>query len=240
VSLDIVRAARWTACRTASSAGRGGRPEGSAQLRAGSGDDPLGETNRRLRRRRGPARRAARQRLPDPFADRGDRHRSRAHDERPQPTRWSPTGRAAARRRHRRLRAGAARRRRGRRGRRRHAGWRGAVAGVTDQAIARCSRSAPGSTASPPRSARASPAPPMRSTTPSPSLLPTIPAMSASFVEGPRGKPHFDLEAYVVARLAAAGVGGSRRSGSTPMRSRTASTATAAPPTAPNRLMDGS
>ena len=28
--------------------------------------------------------------------------------------------------------------------------------------------------------------------------------------EGPNGKPHFDLEAYVVARLAAAGFGGSR------------------------------
>ena len=27
------------------------------------------------------------------------------------------------------------------------------------------------------------------------------------FADGPNGKPHFDLEAYVVARLAAAGIG---------------------------------
>ena len=47
----------------------------------------------------------------------------------------------------------------------------------------------------------------MKSTTPSPSgCWPTIRTMSASCREGPRGSPHFDLEAYVVARLAAAGV----------------------------------
>ena len=33
-----------------------------------------------------------------------------------------------------------------------------------------------------------------------------MPTMSASLLKGPSGRPHFDLEAYVVARLAAAGV----------------------------------
>jgi len=33
------------------------------------------------------------------------------------------------------------------------------------------------------------------------------PANERFFTDGPKGKPHFDLEAYVVARLAAAGIG---------------------------------
>jgi YfiH family protein len=88
-----------------------------------------------------------------------------------------------------------------------HAGWRGAMAGVTDQAIAamislgaRVERIA---AAVGPCLARASfevghefPGP----------LLNDDPDNERFFSEGPNGKPHFDLEAYLVARLAAAGI----------------------------------
>jgi len=88
-----------------------------------------------------------------------------------------------------------------------HAGWRGAVAGVTDQTIAamislgaRVERIAAGIG---PCLAKASfevghdfPQ----------QLIADDPDNERFFGEGPNGKPHFDLEAYLVARLAAAGV----------------------------------
>ena len=88
-----------------------------------------------------------------------------------------------------------------------HAGWRGAMAGVTDQAItamlslgASIDRIA---AAVGPCLGRASfevgydfPEP----------LLADDPDNERFFSEGLNGKPHFDLEAYVVARLAAAGI----------------------------------
>jgi YfiH family protein len=55
------------------------------------------------------------------------------------------------------------------------------------------------------------------------------------FTDGRPGRYQFDLEGFVLARLAAAGVRGSRRSGSTLMPTRRASTATAAPPIAASR-----
>lgn len=88
-----------------------------------------------------------------------------------------------------------------------HAGWRGAMAGVTDQAIAAMlslgARVEHISAAVGPCLARASfevghdfPEP----------LLADDPDNERFFNEGSNGRPHFDLEAYVVARLAAAGV----------------------------------
>ena len=88
-----------------------------------------------------------------------------------------------------------------------HAGWRGAVAGVTDQAIAamltlgaRLDRIV---AAVGPCIARASyevdEAFAER-------LLADDNANEAFLSDGPRERPHFDLEAYVAARLAAAGV----------------------------------
>jgi polyphenol oxidase len=88
-----------------------------------------------------------------------------------------------------------------------HAGWRGATAGVTDQAIAamislgaKVERIA---AAVGPCIARASyevdHAFAQR-------LLSDDPGNERFFAEGQGGNPHFDLEAYVVARLAAAGV----------------------------------
>lgn len=88
-----------------------------------------------------------------------------------------------------------------------HAGWRGAVAGVTDAAIgamlslgARLERI----------HAAVGPCLAQRHFEvgyefPEP-ILAEDPANDRFFVEGPSGKPHFDLEAYVAARLAAAGV----------------------------------
>ena len=117
------------------------------------------------------------------------------------PTRWSPTARAAARHPHRRLRAGAARRRRGgrdRRGARRLA--RRAGRGRPRRRSRRWSGSAPSASGSPPRSARASRRRRMRSTRlpraiSSGRMRPT----TGSSPTGRGGKPHFDLEAYVVA-----------------------------------------
>ena len=88
-----------------------------------------------------------------------------------------------------------------------HAGWRGAVAGVTDQAIAamislgaRADRIA---AAIGPCIARAS----YEVDHAFAERLLTDDSGNDRFLsDGPRGQPHFDLEAYVSARLAAAGV----------------------------------
>ena len=89
-----------------------------------------------------------------------------------------------------------------------HAGWRGALAGVTDAAIgamlslgAKAERIA----------AAVGPCLAQRNFEvgydfPEP-LLAEDPGNDRFFVEGPSGQPHFDLEAYVAARLAAAGIG---------------------------------
>ena len=59
-----------------------------------------------------------------------------------------------------------------------------------------------------PRSARASGSRATRSTKPSASrFLHADPGNQRFFLQGPAGKPHFDLEAYVVHRLIAAGIG---------------------------------
>jgi YfiH family protein len=88
-----------------------------------------------------------------------------------------------------------------------HAGWRGAVAGVTDQAIAamltlgaRVDRIA---AAIGPSIARASYEVDHAFAA---NLLAEDDANERFLSDGPRGQPHFDLEAYVTARLAAAGV----------------------------------
>ena len=88
-----------------------------------------------------------------------------------------------------------------------HAGWRGAVAGVTDQAIAamltlgaRVDRIV---AAIGPCIARASYE---VNHAFAERLLTDDPGNEAFLSDGPRGQPHFDLEAYVAARLAAAGV----------------------------------
>ena len=88
-----------------------------------------------------------------------------------------------------------------------HAGWRGASAGVTDQAIgamislgARADRIV---AAVGPCIARASYEVDHAFAE---RLLAADGANDRFFVEGPTGRPHFDLEAYVVARLAAAGI----------------------------------
>jgi YfiH family protein len=88
-----------------------------------------------------------------------------------------------------------------------HAGWRGAAAGVTEAAIAamlklgaRIERIA----------AAVGPCIAQKNYEVdqafAENLLIDDPANERFFAEGPAGKPHFDLEAYVVARLAAAGV----------------------------------
>ena len=88
-----------------------------------------------------------------------------------------------------------------------HAGWRGAVAGVTDQAIAamltlgaRVDRIV---ASIGPCIARASY---QVDHTFAETLLSDDPGNESFLSDGPRGQPHFDLEAYVAARLAAAGV----------------------------------
>ena len=88
-----------------------------------------------------------------------------------------------------------------------HAGWRGAVAGVTDQAIAamltlgaRVDRIA---AAIGPCIARVSYEVDHAFAD---RLLADDPANDRFLSDGERGQPHFDLEAYVAARLAAAGV----------------------------------
>ena len=88
-----------------------------------------------------------------------------------------------------------------------HAGWRGAAAGVTDQAIAamislgaRVERIA---AAIGPCIARASYEVDQAFVE---RLLADDPENERFFADGPNDRPQFDLEAYVVARLAAAGV----------------------------------
>lgn len=88
-----------------------------------------------------------------------------------------------------------------------HAGWRGAVAGVTDRAIAamlslgaRIDRIA---AAIGPCIARASYEVDHAFAE---NLVADDDANERFLSDGPRGQPHFDLEAYVAARLAAAGV----------------------------------
>ena len=88
-----------------------------------------------------------------------------------------------------------------------HAGWRGALAGVTDQAIgamvslgARIDRIA---AAVGPCIGRASYEVDHEFAK---RLITDDPDNERFFGEGSSGKPHFDLEAYVVARLAAAGI----------------------------------
>jgi YfiH family protein len=95
-----------------------------------------------------------------------------------------------------------------------HAGWRGALAGVSDHAVAamislgaRVDRFA---AAVGPCIARASYE---VDETFAERLIADDPANERFISEGPTGKPHFDLEAYVVARLAAAGVGRIEASG---------------------------
>ncbi len=88
-----------------------------------------------------------------------------------------------------------------------HAGWRGAVAGVTDQAIAAMlslgARTDRIVAAVGPCIARASYEVDHAFAE---RLLADDPGNETFLSEGPRGQPHFDLEAYVAARLAAAGV----------------------------------
>ena len=88
-----------------------------------------------------------------------------------------------------------------------HAGWRGAMAGVTDQAIAamislgaRVERIA---AVVGPCIARASYEVDHAFAE---RLITDDPDNERFLADGPGGKPHFDLEAYVVARLAAAGI----------------------------------
>jgi YfiH family protein len=88
-----------------------------------------------------------------------------------------------------------------------HAGWRGAMAGVTDQAIAamislgaKIDRIA---AAVGPCIARTSYEVDQGFAD---RLLADDPGNERFLIGGPNGKPHFDLEAYVVARLAAAGI----------------------------------
>ena len=88
-----------------------------------------------------------------------------------------------------------------------HAGWRGALGGVTDAAIeameklgAKRERIA---AAIGPCIARASYEVDRAFFD---RFVADEPGNERFFADGPRGKPHFDLEAYVVARLAAAGV----------------------------------
>ena len=88
-----------------------------------------------------------------------------------------------------------------------HAGWRGALAGVTDQAIAAMVSLGANvdriAAAIGPCIGRASYE---VDHVFAEHLLTEEPAYERFLSDGPRSKPHFDLEAFVVARLAAAGV----------------------------------
>lgn len=88
-----------------------------------------------------------------------------------------------------------------------HAGWRGAIGGVTDKTVGamlslgarlECIAAAVG-----PCIAQSSYEVSPEFAEP---FLDEDPENARFFIEGPSGKPHFDLEAYVAARLAAAGV----------------------------------
>ena len=248
VSLDVVRAAalEGVAARLPRAArrrvdGRGRR----AQRGLGSGDDR--DADRRESRARpstavlpgAPARDSVYQ-IHSPTAVIVTERLARGRAAAGRRAGHRPAG-PAARHPHRRLRAGAAGRRRGGRGRRgpcrlaRRAGRRDRPGDRGDGHAGRH-----GASGSPRRSARASPRASYEvdHAFPTP-CSPTTPTMSASSPTGRGGKPHFDLEAYVVARLAAAGIGGSRRWPSTPMPLATASTATAARPIAASQLTGG-
>ncbi|MEQ7873775.1 peptidoglycan editing factor PgeF [Sphingomonas sp. ASV193] len=89
-----------------------------------------------------------------------------------------------------------------------HAGWRGAIGGVTDRTIA-----AMIALGAQPRRIVAAIGPTIARASyeidpafPEPFLAEDA-ANARFFTDGPRGRPHFDLEAYVAARLAAAGIG---------------------------------
>ena len=88
-----------------------------------------------------------------------------------------------------------------------HAGWRGALAGVTDQAVAAMislgAKADDIAAAIGPCLGRASFEVGDDFAKP---LLAEDPGNERFFAGGPSGKPHFDLEAYLAARLAAAGV----------------------------------
>lgn len=89
-----------------------------------------------------------------------------------------------------------------------HAGWRGAVAGVTDSVIARMEelgarRQRIAAAVGPCIAARSYEVGHDMAA----ELVGLEPANERFLIEGPAGTPHFDLEAYVVARLAAAGIG---------------------------------
>jgi YfiH family protein len=88
-----------------------------------------------------------------------------------------------------------------------HAGWRGALAGVTDQAIAAMislgAKAENMAAAIGPCLARASFEVDHEFAE---RLLRDDPGNERFLGDGPKGKPHFDLEAYLVARLAAAGI----------------------------------
>lgn len=86
-----------------------------------------------------------------------------------------------------------------------HAGWRGAVAGVTDSVIARMEelgalRERIAAAVGPCIAARSYEVGHAMAA----ELVALDPANERFLIEGPAGTPHFDLEAYVVARLAAA------------------------------------
>ena len=89
-----------------------------------------------------------------------------------------------------------------------HAGWRGALAGVTDSTVAAMEKLGA-------RRDRIQAAVGPCIAQPSYEVdqgfrlrfMEADPANHRFFAEGPAGKPHFDLEAYVVHRLIAAGVG---------------------------------
>jgi YfiH family protein len=88
-----------------------------------------------------------------------------------------------------------------------HSGWRGAVAGVNEATVAAMERLG----ARRDRIAAAiGPAIAARNYEVDHAfeerLLALDPANERFFTQGPAGKPHFDLEAYIVARLAAAGI----------------------------------
>ena len=89
-----------------------------------------------------------------------------------------------------------------------HAGWKGALAGVTDRTIDAMERLGAQ------RSRIAAAVGPCIARTSyevdwafQERFCADDPANERFLVEGPSGKPHFDLETYVVARLAAAGIG---------------------------------
>jgi polyphenol oxidase len=89
-----------------------------------------------------------------------------------------------------------------------HAGWKGALAGVTDATIAAMERLG----ARRDRIAAAvGPCIAQRiyevDDAFAARFAATDPANDRFFVDGPAGRPHFDLESYVLARLAAAGIG---------------------------------